>query len=102
MQRSESYTGIDGVNVQDRALQESMGPIVDRRQEHLGPADKAIIQARRLLRQAIKTVEEGGTPAGVGPSYYGLTTALEVLPREADWRAALAPDMTREKILQTV
>src|SRR5207247_1387409 len=73
VQRSESYTGIDGVNVQDRAIQESMGPIVDRRGEHLGPADKAIIQARRLLRQAIKTVEEGGTPAGVGPSYYRRT-----------------------------
>ncbi len=47
-----------------------------------------IIQARRLLRQAIRTVEEGGTPARVGPSYYGLTTVLEVLPRDANWRGA--------------
>jgi hypothetical protein len=55
-----------------------------------------------LLRQAVKTVEEGGMPAGVGPSYYPLRAALEVLPRDADWRAVLAPDITREKILQTV
>jgi hypothetical protein len=102
VQRTESFTGIDGINVQDRAIQESMGRIVDRSKEHLGPADKAIIQMRRLLRQAVKTVEEGGTPAGVGPSYYPLRAALEVLPRDADWRRILAPDITREKILQTV
>src|SRR5207302_1876487 len=42
VQRTESFTGIDGINQQDRALQESMGPIVDRSKEHLGPADKAI------------------------------------------------------------
>jgi len=102
VQRTESFTGIDGINVQDRAIQESMGRIVDRSKEHLGPADKAIIQMRRLLRQAVKTVEEGGTPAGVGPSYYRLCGALDVLPRDADWRRILAPDITREKILQTV
>ena len=102
VQKTETYTGIDGINVQDRAIQESMGAIVDRSGEHLGPADKAIIQARRLLRQAIRAVEDGATPAGVKPSYYGLTTALQVLPRDADWRQALAPDITPEKILQTV
>ena len=53
-------------------------------------------------RQAVATVAEGGTPPGVKPSYYTLTTGLDVLPRGADWRAALAPDLTREKILQTV
>jgi phthalate 4,5-dioxygenase len=102
VQRTESFTGIDGINVQDRAIQESMGPIVDRTKEHLGPADKAIIHMRRLLRQAVKTVEEGGTPAGLAPSYYPLRAALEVIPRDADWRRILAPDITREKILQTV
>ena len=102
VQRTESFTGIDGINVQDRAIQESMGRIVDRSKEHLGPADKAIIQMRRLLRQAVKTVEEGGNPAGLTPSYYSLRAALEVLPREVDWRQVLAPDITREKILQTV
>ena len=30
VQKTESYTGIDGINQQDRALQESMGRIVDR------------------------------------------------------------------------
>ncbi len=65
VQKTETFTGIDGINTQDRGIQESMGPVVDRSKEHLGPADKAIIQARRLLLGAIKTVQQGGTPRGV-------------------------------------
>ncbi len=102
VQKTETYTGIDGINQQDRALQETMGAIVDRSKEHLGPADKAIAQARHLLRQAVKTVEAGGTPDGTGTSYYHIRAGEEVLPRDADWRAELAPDITKEKILQTV
>jgi phthalate 4,5-dioxygenase len=102
VQKTETFTGIDGINVQDRAIQESMGPICNRSREHLGPADKAIIQMRRLLREAINTVRAGGTPAGVAPSYYNLYCALQVLPRDADWRHILAPDISPENILQTV
>ena len=98
---SESYTGIDGINVQDRAIQESMGRIVDRSKEHLGPADKAIIQARKLLRQAVKTVEAGGTPDGTGTSYYTLRAHEAVLPR-CGLAAEMTPEMRRETILQTV
>src|ERR1700746_3978364 len=60
VQKNDSFTGIDGVSTQDRALQEGMGPVVDRSKEHLGPADRAIIATRRLLLQAVKTVQEGG------------------------------------------
>jgi len=102
VQRHESYTGIDGINAQDRAIQESMGRIVDRSREHLGPADKAIIQARKLLRQAVKAVEGGNLPGGVRPSYYALRAREEILPRDADWRAIMTPDMESRDILQTV
>ncbi|MDB5404394.1 MAG: phthalate 4,5-dioxygenase oxygenase subunit [Rhodopila sp.] len=102
VQRNESYTGIDGINVQDRAIQESMGRVVDRSKEHLGPADKAIIQARKLLRQVVKTVEAGGTPDGTGASYYSLYAHEEVLPAGADWRRQVTPEMPAEMILQTV
>ena len=54
------------------------------------------------MRQAVKTVEAGGAPAGTGTSYYHIRAGEEVLPRDADWRADLAPDITKEKILQTV
>src|ERR1700745_2949375 len=41
-----------------------MGPICDRRQEHLGPADKGIIQMRRLLREGIDTGRGRGRRRG--------------------------------------
>jgi phthalate 4,5-dioxygenase len=102
VQKTETFTGIDGVNAQDRAVQESMGRIVDRAGEHLGPADRAVIQARRLLLQATRTVETGGTPPGVAPTYYTLEPAEAVLARDADWRTLLAPDAPRPELPQQV
>jgi phthalate 4,5-dioxygenase len=102
VQRTMSFTGIDGVNVQDRAIQETMGSIVDRSKEHLGPADKAIIQLRRLLRRAVDTAAEGGTPAGLGPSYYRLRAAETIVPRNTEWRALVTEGLAPEEILETV
>jgi hypothetical protein len=100
VQKTETFTGIDGINVQDRAIQESMGPIVDRSREHLGPADRAVIQARRLLLEMVRTVAEGGVPRGIEPTYATLAAAEAVLPREADWREAALP--AGSQIAQTV
>jgi phthalate 4,5-dioxygenase len=101
-QKTKSFSGIEGVNTQDRAVQESMGCIVDRSREHLGPADKAIIQARRLLLQAVKTVQEGGTPPGVDPTYYAVQAAEGVLPCAANWRDVFTPETAAVEILETV
>jgi hypothetical protein len=49
-------------NDQDRAIQESMGPIYDRRKEHLGTADGAVIAARRNLLKLAREVEQGIEP----------------------------------------
>ena len=86
VQKVESFTGIDGINTQDRAIQESMGAIVDRSREHLGPADRAVIQARKLLLETVRAVAEGGTPRGIEPSYAKLEAAEAVLPNGAEWR----------------
>ena len=64
IQKTETYSGVDGINQQDRAVQESMGRIVDRSREHLGPADKAVIATRKLLQQAMDVGAKGGDPAG--------------------------------------
>jgi phthalate 4,5-dioxygenase len=102
VQKTESYTGIDGINQQDRALQESMGRICDRSKEYLGPGDKAIIQARKLLIKAVRDVQAGQAPAGTGTSYYPLLAHEEVLPKDADWRAEMTPEMAAGIILETV
>ena len=93
MQRRENFTGIQGVNAQDRAVQEAMGPIVDRSKEHLGQTDRAVIMMRRLLLRAIETIRDGGTPPGLGDSYYGLRAIEDVIPAEELGLDALAERM---------
>ena len=73
-----------------------MGPVVDRSREHLGPADKAIIQARRLLLDAVKTVADGGVPRGIAPTYYGLRPVETVMPKDTDWRTLMDAPVLQE------
>jgi hypothetical protein len=63
-QKHSTFTGIAGLNTQDFALQEGMGPIVDRSREHLGLSDKAIIALRRLLLEGTHAVQRGECPRG--------------------------------------
>jgi nitrite reductase/ring-hydroxylating ferredoxin subunit len=88
-QKYETYTGIPGGNVQDRAIQESMGAIADRTLERLGTTDRAIIHARRSLLKAVKTVQDGGEPPGVQPTFYNLRAYETVLPSSVHWFEAL-------------
>ena len=66
-QRSNTiYTGIDGVHLQDQAITESMGPIVDHAWEHLAPSDIMITRTRRRLLRAARALREvGALPPGV-------------------------------------
>jgi phenylpropionate dioxygenase-like ring-hydroxylating dioxygenase large terminal subunit len=93
IQKMESYTGIEGTTIQDQAVQESMGPIVDRSQERLGSIDKAIVAARLLLLRAIKTVQAGGDPPGVGSSYYSVRAIEKILPAGVRWQEALKSEI---------
>ena len=54
-----TFSGIDGVGMQDASLQESMGPVIDRSQENLVSTDNGIIMARRALSRAMKANKEG-------------------------------------------
>jgi 5,5'-dehydrodivanillate O-demethylase oxygenase subunit len=59
---------------QDRAAQESQGPITDRSREFLGPSDRGVVLYRKLLRQSIDAVARGEAPLGV--SYDPAASAL--------------------------
>jgi 5,5'-dehydrodivanillate O-demethylase len=50
---------------QDLMAWETQGPIVDRSTELLGASDKGILMFRKLLREQIERVQDGGEPAGV-------------------------------------
>ena len=76
-QKTGNFTGIEGINTQDVAIQEGMGKIVDRSKEHLGSTDRAIVTMRRLLLEAIKTVEAGGMPKGANSDSYHKARAVD-------------------------
>jgi 5,5'-dehydrodivanillate O-demethylase len=50
---------------QDHMAWETQGPIADRAKEHLGETDRGIILLRKLLRDQIHVVQNGGNPLGV-------------------------------------
>lgn len=93
MQRQENFSGIVGVNTQDRAVQEMQGRIADRTKEHLGPADQAIIACRQLLLRAVHAVQAGENPPGADGSYYRARAAVKIIPADAAWQTAMLQDM---------
>jgi phthalate 4,5-dioxygenase len=100
-QRSgKSYTGIMGIGNQDQAVVESMGPVVDRTQEHLATSDLMVIRLRRLLLKAARELRADGTvPIGVdNPEvYYGVRSGGIVLPNGIDGVAA-THDLQRGRV----
>jgi hypothetical protein len=54
------YSGIDGIHLQDQAITESMGPIVDHSFEHLAPSDQMITRTRRRLLMAARALRDTG------------------------------------------
>ncbi|GEO27667.1 ring-hydroxylating oxygenase subunit alpha [Alicyclobacillus acidoterrestris] len=86
-QATKSFSGIPTIAMQDQAVQESMGPIFDRRKEHLGTADLAIIRMRHLWLNTAKGLQERGVePVGVSaPATYHIRSASMRLPEDADW-----------------
>ena len=89
IQRTKTFTGIKGLNTQDLAVQESMGPIVNRAREHLGSTDKAIIALRRILLDAIDEFQNGIDPPGVDPNTYRDVRAADIIvPKDIPWQEA--------------
>ncbi|MEE2970202.1 MAG: phthalate 4,5-dioxygenase, partial [Pseudomonadota bacterium] len=74
---------------QDHAVQESMGPIIDRSRENLGTTDKAVIITRRILLRVLKELDEGIDPPGVGTNYYDLRAIERFTDGDTCWRDML-------------
>jgi len=61
-----SYSGVRGVHMQDQAIAESMGEMVDHTFENLAPSDLMVARTRRRLFQAAEALARSGTvPPGV-------------------------------------
>lgn len=95
LQRTSTYSGIKGLNTQDYALQEGMGPIVDRSQEFLGTSDRAIVAMRRQLLEAITQVAGGGAAPGATPaSHRSIRPVDRILQAGQTWKDAFARETT--------
>jgi phthalate 4,5-dioxygenase len=71
LQRRQNYSGIQGIETQDRAMTEGMGYVCDRTQEHLGTSDLAVIAMRRVLERRAQDLQKGLAPhaARGGPQF---------------------------------
>jgi phthalate 4,5-dioxygenase oxygenase subunit len=93
-QKTQTFSGITGLNTQDFALQEGMGPIVDRSKENLGSADRAIVTMRRLMLDAISAVEKGQTPRGAIPeTHRGVRPYDDFVPPGKTWQECFAAEL---------
>jgi phthalate 4,5-dioxygenase oxygenase subunit len=87
--KNGSWIGIDGFPNQDMACQESMGPIVDRTQEHLGTSDIAIIRMRRRMLEAVRRYQNGDPLIGQEAAipFDRLRSEQKIIPIDAPWQS---------------
>ncbi len=97
-----TYSGIEGIGIQDASLQESMGPIVDRAKENLVSTDNGIIMARHRLRKAVLALQKGELPPGRDTVHQRVRSASLVLPPDAAFNdAAKEALIAKEGVAQT-
>jgi phthalate 4,5-dioxygenase len=84
-----SFSGIDGIGMQDASLQESMGPIVDRTRERLVSTDNGIIMARhRLIKAAKELKDKGIAPPGIAPESQRVRSVAVILRPDQPFKDA--------------
>jgi len=87
-QKAVDYTGIrGGAIMEDTAVTESMGALLDRTKEHLGVSDTMIVRTRQRLLSAVRALaDEGVVPPGVdNPGVYRTRAGWLILPDGVDW-----------------
>jgi phenylpropionate dioxygenase-like ring-hydroxylating dioxygenase large terminal subunit len=91
-QRSTTFSGIPGgARDQDRAMTETMEPVLDRSDEHLGTTDVAIIAMRRQLLSLARDLERGIEPPMAGdPDAVRTAVGFNVVSKNADFADVLA------------
>jgi phenylpropionate dioxygenase-like ring-hydroxylating dioxygenase large terminal subunit len=87
--RGVIFSGIDGIHLQDQAITESMGPIVDHTREHLAPSDQMITRTRRRLLKAARALRDReALPPGVENAdvYRGARSGYFVSADDSPWQ----------------
>ena len=79
--------GIPTIGLEDVAVQESMGPIVDRTKETLNQGDAPMIAARKMLVKSARTLRDTGTrpPGTHDPAIYRVRGLQTSLSKDVNW-----------------
>jgi len=90
--KTKTFSGMgDYFPAQDAFAVESQGPVHDRSREHLGTSDVCVINARKLLLEAIRSVARGEDPPHVIRSaaendMSDIAVISAIVPAEMDYR----------------
>jgi phthalate 4,5-dioxygenase oxygenase subunit len=90
-QRAFNYSGMEGFATQDACVTESMGPICDRTQEHLGMSDLQVLGLRKKLLSAVQGAARGLDPGGLvyeaaENEFSGAACMDAMIPAGARWQ----------------
>src|SRR5262249_50256433 len=86
---SRNLSGIEGAAIQDLAMQESMGPLYDRSQEHLTDSDAAVIFYRSPMMKLMDAAEQGDALPGQDAALdYRLRAVSTRMPSGEPWQLA--------------
>jgi phthalate 4,5-dioxygenase len=106
-QRRETFTGMGRTFLtHDSCATESMGPIYDRSQEHLGVSDITVIGVRRFLLQCIKNAAAGKEPPHVirtpeENDLRHLACIVAKVPATTDAKLFVSEQLRKEKYWET-
>ena len=86
--KNGSWTGVEGFQNQDIMAQESMGPIVQRENEHLGTSDIAIIRMRRRQLENVRRFQAGEALIGqdVPVPFERIGSEQRIIPIGEPWQ----------------
>jgi phenylpropionate dioxygenase-like ring-hydroxylating dioxygenase large terminal subunit len=98
-QRKVNYSGIQGIETQDRAMTEGMGTLCDRAEEHLGTSDLAVIAMRRVLERRAQDLEKGVRPRAAQLANQFGARPLDVVGPEANMGDLLARHATEVRMI---
>jgi len=80
-----TYSGVEGIGMQDASLQESMGPIQDRTREQLVSTDNGIIMTRRALLRAARANRAGKPLPGLKAAEQKVRSCAIELPADVHY-----------------
>ena len=91
-----TFSGIEGISMQDASLQESMGPIQDRTRENLCPTDRGIAMMRRRLLSAARANREGRPLPAIDPREQRVRSCSVELPKDQPFQEGAMPGLFPE------